>query len=88
MAQLYMQRFEYRPCDKAAFDEAWGIANAAMEKSGNWGNVKTGVTHRYGFMTSWGGYALIEVESPAALREYMAFHTNNYAHMADIRSTP
>ena len=88
MTQLYMQRFEYRPCDKKTFDEAWAIANEAMEKTGNWGNVETGITHRYGFMTSWGGYGLIEVEDPAALNEYITFHTNSYAHMADISFDP
>ena len=88
MAQLYMQRFEYRPCDKATFDEAWRIANEAMEKTGNWGNVKNGVTHRSGYMTSWGGYALVEVENAVALSEYMTFHTNNYAHMANITFDP
>ena len=88
MSQLYMQRFEYRPSDKATFDEAWRIANEAMEKTGNWGKVAKGVNHRNGFMASWGGYALIEVEDQAAFNEYVRFHTNNYAHMANITFDP
>ena len=41
MGQLYLQRFEYRGAiGKKAFDKAWGIANEAMAKTGNWGNVK------------------------------------------------
>ena len=56
MGQLYMQRFEYRGAiDKAAYDEAWGIAFKAMKETGNWGNVPSGVTHHNAWGTAWGG---------------------------------
>ena len=78
MSQLYMQRFEYRgSITKAEYDTAWGIANDIMAKTGNWGGVKSGIKHLHGYGTSWGGYALIEVEDPKALEEYQLFHVNN-----------
>ena len=89
MSQLYMQRFEYRgSITKAEYDTAWGIANDIMAKTGNWGGVKSGIKHLHGYGTSWGGYALIEVEDPKALEEYQLFHVNNYAHMVTITFEP
>ena len=84
MSQLYLQRFEYRGAiDKASFDAAWGIANEAMARNGNWGNVQTGVKHLNGYGTAWGGYALLEVEDPKALEEYQLFHINNIHLIGD-----
>ena len=89
MSQLYMQRFEYRgSINKAEYDTAWGIANDIMAKTGNWGGVKSGIKHLHGYGTSWGGYALLEVEDPKALEEYQLFHVNNYAHMVTITFEP
>ena len=89
MGQVYLQRFEYRGAiDKAAFDAAWDIANNAMAKTGNWGNVEHGVTHLRAYGTAWGGYGLIEVDDPAAFDQYQLFHTNNYSHMAQITFEP
>ena len=89
MGQLYLQRFEYRGAvDKEAFDAAWTLANEVMARTGNWGGVESGIKHLRGFGTGFGGYALIEVEDPAALSEYQIFHTNNYAHMVTITFEP
>ena len=89
MGQLYLQRFEYRGAiGKKAFDKAWGIANEAMAKTGNWGNVKKGIKHVHAYGTACGGYGLIDVDDPKALDEYQNFHTNNYAHMVTITFEP
>ena len=89
MSQIYLQRFEYRGAiSKTEFDAAWGIANEAMARTGNWGNVESGVKHLHGYGTAWGGYGLIEVEDPAAFDQYQLFHSNNYAHMAHITFEP
>ncbi|MFQ5678566.1 MAG: hypothetical protein ACE5HP_03825 [Gemmatimonadota bacterium] len=89
MSQYYLQRFEYRGAiDKSAFDQAWGIANEAMAKTGNWGNVEKGVRHVHGYGTAWGGYALIEVDDSAAFDQYQMFHVNNYSHLARITFEP
>ena len=89
MGQLYLQRFEYRGAiDKAAFDKTWAVANKTLATTGNWGGVKKGITHHHGFGTAFGGYALIEVDDPAALDEYQIFHTNNYAHVVHITFEP
>lgn len=89
MSQYYLQRFEYRgSIDKATFDAVWAVGHKAMEKTGNWGNVKKGIKHHHAFGTSFGGYALIEVKDPEALDEYQLFHTNNYAHIVNITFEP
>jgi len=89
MGQIYLQQFEYRGAiDKSAFDEAWTIANEAMAKTGNWGGVEKGVKHLHAYGTAAGGYALIEVEDPAAFDQYQLFHTSNYAHMCRITFEP
>nr|ADI23183.1 hypothetical protein [uncultured Gemmatimonadales bacterium HF0770_11C06] len=49
MSQLYLQRFEYRGAiDKSAYDAAWGIANEAIARTGNWGTVQNGLKHIHG----------------------------------------
>ena len=89
MSQIYLQRFEYRGAiDRAVFDATWGIAHEAMAKTGNWGGVKKGIKHLHGYGTSWGGFALIEVEDPQALVEYQLFHVNSYSHMVKITIEP
>ena len=89
MGQLYLQRFVYRGAsDKATFDKAWAIANETMARTGNWGGVKKGLTHVHGYGTANGGYALLDVDDPAAFDEYQIYHTNNYSHMARITFEP
>jgi len=89
MSQLYMQRFEYRGgIARAELNTAWGIANEVMAKTGNWGGVEKGVKHLRGFGTTWGGYALLEVEDPQALVEYQLFHVNNYSHLVKVSIEP
>jgi hypothetical protein len=82
MAQLYLQRFEYLGSSKADFDQAWGVALQAFAKAGNWGGVEAGVRHVKSYGTGWGGYALVEVDDPAAFARYQAFHNENYGHVA------
>ena len=89
MAQLYMQRFEYRGAiTKEEYDKAWAVANDVMAKTGNWGGVEKGIKHLHAYSTAWGGYGLIEVENQSAFEEYQLFHVNNYAHMATISFEP
>jgi hypothetical protein len=89
MSQIYMQRFEYRGAvTKSEFDAAWGAAHEVMASTGNWGGVEKGITHLHGYGTSWGGYAVIEVEDPQALVEYQLFHVMNYSHMVKITFDP
>ena len=38
--------------------------------------------------TAWGGYALLEVDDPAAFARYQAHHIENYAHMVRITFEP
>lgn len=89
MGQLYMQRFEnWSAIDKDGFDSAWGVGLESFAKSGNWGGVKEGVKHRGTYGTSWGGYVLLEVESPEAFQEYQMHHYQNYAHYFRISFEP
>ena len=89
MSQLYLQRFEYRGAiNKAAFDAAWSIGHEAVARTGNFGNVQTGVKHIHAHGTAWGGYVLLEVDDPKALEEYQLFHVNNYAHIVAITFEP
>ena len=89
MGQLYLQRFKYRGAiDKAAYDAAWGVAFQAKATTGNWGNVANGITHHKAWGTAWGGYSLIEAETPEALQEYQVFHAMNYAHMVTVTFEP
>ena len=60
MGQKYLQRFVYSEgVTKPALDDAWGEAFKAFARSGNWGDVDSGVVHHQTYGTGWGGYALI-----------------------------
>jgi len=59
-----------------------------MAKTGNWGGVEKGIKHLHAYGTSWGGYALLEVEDPKALEEYQLFHINNYSHIVTVTLDP
>src|SRR5438093_13766730 len=74
--------------DRDVFGATCGIAHDVMAKTGNWGGVKKGIKHLHGYGTSWGGFALIEVEDPQALVEYQLFHVNSYSHMVTITFEP
>ena len=44
MGQIYLQRFVYgEGVTKAALDQAWDEAFKAFARSGNWGDVGSGV---------------------------------------------
>ena len=89
MGQLYLQRFDYRGgIDREKLDAAWAIANKAMARHGNWGNVAKGVKHHHAYATGSGGFGLIEVDDPKAFDQYQIFHNNNYGHVATITFTP
>jgi hypothetical protein len=89
MGQLYMQRFEnWGAVSKGDFDQTWGVALQTFAKSGNWGGVEKGVRHIKTYGTSWGGYALIEVDDPAAFAHYQAHHYQNYGHVARVTLEP
>ena len=89
MGQLYMQRFAYRDgCTKSAIDEAWGNGFKAVARTGNWGDVEKGVTHKGTYGTAWGGYVLIEVDDPEAFGRYQAFRLQNYAHVVTLTFEP
>ena len=89
MGQIYLQRFEYMgPVSKTDFDEVWGVALQTFARSGNWGGVDQGVKHVRGYGTGWGGYAVIEVEDPAAFEKYQAHHNQNYGRIAKITWEP
>jgi hypothetical protein len=89
MGQTYIQRFEYRGAiDKAEFDRTWSGALKTFAEYGNWGGVDKGVRHIKTYGTSWGGYALLEVDDPEAFARYQAHHTQNYSHMARITFEP
>lgn len=84
MAQLYLQRFEYRAATKSEFDQAWTIALQTFARTGNWGGAETGVRHIKTYGTAWGGYVLIEVDDADAFDRYQLHHAMSYGHMADI----
>jgi hypothetical protein len=89
MGQLYMQKFEnWSAVSKAEFDQAWGAALKTFAQSGNWGGVEKGVRHIKTYGTSWGGYALIDVDDPAAFALYQAHHYQNYGHVARVTFEP
>jgi hypothetical protein len=89
MGQLYLQRFEqWSAVNKDDFDKIWGAALETFAKSGNWGGVEKGVRHIKTYGTSWGGYALIEVDDPEAFARYQTHHYQNYAPMARITFEP
>lgn len=41
------------------------LANQAMARTGDWGNVEQGVKHLHAYGTGWGGHGLIEIEDPS-----------------------
>jgi hypothetical protein len=88
MSQLYLQRFKYRAGTKSEFDQGWAVANAAMERSGNFGDVKSGVRNIKAYGAGWGGYAILEVSDAAAFARYQHYHMLNYAHLVDITFEP
>lgn len=89
MGQLYIQRFEnWSAVSKAEFDQTWGVALQTFATSGNWGGVTKGVRHIKTYGTSWGGYALIEVDDPEAFGRYQQHHYQNYGHLARVTFEP
>jgi hypothetical protein len=89
MGQLYVQRFEnWSAVNKGEFDQVWGVALQTFANSGNWGGVEKGVRHIKTYGTSWGGYALIEVDDPDAFARYQAHHYQNYGHVARVTFEP
>jgi hypothetical protein len=88
MAQLYLQRFEYRSATKSEFDQAWAGALQTFARSGNWGGAESGVRHIKTYGTAWGGYVLIEVADADAFGRYQLHHAMSYGHMADITFEP
>jgi hypothetical protein len=89
MGQKYLQRFVYAEgVTKPALDEAWGEAFKAFARSGNWGDVDSGVVHHQTYGTGWGGYALIEVEDPEAFGRYQMFHNQTYGHVVHVTFEP
>jgi hypothetical protein len=89
MGQLYLQRFEnWGAVSKDDFDKTWGVALQTFAKTGNWGGVEKGVKHIRTYGTSWGGYALIEVDDPEAFARYQMHHYQNYGHLARVTFEP
>ena len=89
MGQMYVHRFAYRDgVSKSELNEAWGEAFKAFARSGNWGGVEKGVTHKGSYGTAWGGYILIEVDDPEAFDRYQVHHLQNYGHVVNITYEP
>jgi len=89
MGQMYVHRFAYRDgVSKSELNEAWGEAFKAFARSGNWGGVEKGVTHKGTYGTAWGGYILIEVDDPEAFDRYQVHHLQNYGHVVNITYEP
>jgi hypothetical protein len=84
MAQLFLQRFEYRAATKLEFDQAWAVALQTFARTGNWGGTEAGVRHVKTYGAAWGGYVLLEVDDAEAFGRYQLHHAMNYGHMADI----
>src|SRR3954451_15962196 len=70
VAQLYLQRFEYRAATKSEFDQAWAMALQTFARTGNWGNAEAGIRHIKSYGTAWGGYVLFEVDDADAFGRY------------------
>ena len=81
MAQLFLQRFEYRAATKSEFDQAWAVALQTFARSGNWGGAEAGVRHVKTYGTAWGGYVLLEVDDAEAFGRYQLHHAMNYGHI-------
>ena len=89
MGQMYVHRFAVRDgVSKSELDAAWAVAFKAFARSGNWGGVEKGVTHKQSYGTAWGAYVLIEVDDPAAFDRYQVFHLQNYGHVVRITYEP
>jgi hypothetical protein len=89
MGQMYIQRFAYRDgATKEAIDAAWAEGFKAVARSGNWGDVEKGVTHKQSYGTAWGGYVLFEVDDPEAFGRYQAFHLQAYGHVVNVTFEP
>jgi hypothetical protein len=58
-----------------------GRRSSNIRKERQLGHIKT-----YG--TSWGGYALIEVDDTGAFARYQVHHIQNYSHMVQITFEP
>jgi hypothetical protein len=89
VGQLYLQRFVNREgAAKTEIDRAWGDAFKTFARSGNWGGVDKGVTHRGTYGTGWGGYILLEVDDPEAFGRYQAYHYQTYGAAVHITFEP
>ena len=88
MAQLYLQRFEYRAAAKSEFDQTWANALQIFARTGNWGGAEAGIRHIKSYGTAWGGYVLFEVDDADAFGRYQLHHAMTYGHMADITFEP
>src|SRR5712692_11401002 len=89
MGQIYLQRFVYAEgVRKSELDEAWSEAFKAFARSGNWGDVQSGVKHHQSYGTGWGGYALIEIEDPDAFGRYQMIQNQTYGHVVHITFEP
>jgi hypothetical protein len=88
MAQLYLQRFEYRAATKQEFDQAWAAALQTFARTSNWGAAESGIRHIKSYRTAWGGYVLIEVDDSEAFGRYQLHHAMSYGHMCDITFEP
>ena len=88
MGQVYLHTYKYKSILKSEMDNAWGAALQAFAKSGNYGNVESGVRHIQGYGTGWGGYVLIDVDDPKAFDRYQLFCNQNYGHMVHLTFEP
>lgn len=88
MGQVYLHTYKYKGVLKSEIDNAWGAALEAFAKTGNYGNVESGLRHLKGWGTGWGGYVLIEVDDPEAFDKYQLFCNQNYGHVAHTTLEP
>ena len=88
MGQVYLHSYRYQGVLKSELDHAWGVALEAFPKTGNYGNVESGVRHLKGWGTGWGGYVLIEVDDPKAFDRYQLFCNQNYGHVVQLTFEP
>jgi hypothetical protein len=71
-----------------AINAAWTEGFKAVARSGNWGDVEKGVTHKQSYGTAWGGYVLFEVDDPEAFGRYQVFHLQAYGHVVNVTFEP
>jgi len=88
MGQVYLHTYRYKGVLKSEVDHAWGAALEAFAKTGNYGNVESGVRHLKGWGTGWGGYVLVEVDDPKAFDRYQLFCNQNYGHVVHLTFEP